>query len=54
VASSAATLLALHLYQERVAEWAVSLVLSLVVLVACEIEEAGSVEEVDLRSVVGE
>jgi len=36
-ASSAATLLALHLYQERVAEWAVSLVLSLVVLVACEI-----------------
>jgi CBS domain containing-hemolysin-like protein len=37
VASSAATLLALHLYQARVAEWAVSLVLSLVVLVACEI-----------------
>ena len=37
VASSAATLLALHLYQERVAEWLVSLVLSLVVLVACEI-----------------
>ena len=37
VASSTATLLALHLYQERVAEWAVSLVLSLVVLVACEI-----------------
>jgi putative hemolysin len=37
VASSAATLLALHLYHEQVAEWAVSLVLSLVVLVACEI-----------------
>ena len=37
VASSAATLLALHLYQERVAEWLVSLILSLVVLVACEI-----------------
>ncbi len=37
VASSAATLLALHLYHERVAEWAVTLVLSLVVLVACEI-----------------
>jgi putative hemolysin len=37
VASSAATLLALHLYRERVAEWLVSLVLSLVVLVACEI-----------------
>jgi len=37
VASSAATLLALHLYRERVAEWAVSVVLSLVVLVACEI-----------------
>jgi CBS domain containing-hemolysin-like protein len=37
VASSTATLLALHLYRERVAEWAVSLVLSLVVLVACEI-----------------
>src|SRR5438874_7885028 len=37
VASSTATLLALHLCQERVAEWAVSLVLSLVVLVACEI-----------------
>jgi CBS domain containing-hemolysin-like protein len=36
-ASSAATLLALHLYQERVAEWLVSLILSLVVLVACEI-----------------
>src|SRR6202011_4844302 len=34
VASSAATLLALHLYHERVAEWAVSIVLSLVVLVA--------------------
>jgi magnesium and cobalt exporter, CNNM family len=37
VASSAATLLALHLYRERVAEWLVSLVLSLVVLVLCEI-----------------
>ena len=37
VASSAATLLALHLYHEQVAEWAVSLVLSLVVLIACEI-----------------
>ena len=37
VASSAATLLALHLYRERVAEWLVSLILSLVVLVACEI-----------------
>jgi len=37
VASSTATLLALHLYQERVAEWLVSLVLSLIVLVACEI-----------------
>src|SRR2546428_10926092 len=37
VASSAATLLALHLYQERAAEWLVSLILSLVVLVACEI-----------------
>ena len=37
VASSAATLFALRLYHARVAEWAVSLVLSLVVLVACEI-----------------
>ncbi len=37
VASSTATLLALHLYRERLAEWLVSLVLSLVVLVACEI-----------------
>lgn len=37
VASSAATLLALHLYHERVAEWLVSLLLSLVVLVVCEI-----------------
>src|SRR5437870_11752337 len=37
VASSAATLLALHLYHERAAEWLVSLILSLVVLVACEI-----------------
>jgi putative hemolysin len=37
VASSAATLLALRLYRERLAEWLVSLVLSLVVLVFCEI-----------------
>jgi CBS domain containing-hemolysin-like protein len=37
VASSTATLLALHLYRERLSEWLVSLVLSLVVLVACEI-----------------
>ena len=37
VASSAATLLALRLYQDRVAEWLVSLVLSLVVLIVCEI-----------------
>jgi putative hemolysin len=37
VASSAATLLALNLYHERVAEWLVSLVLSLIVLVLCEI-----------------
>jgi putative hemolysin len=37
VASSAATLLALHLYQARLAEWVVSLVLSLVVLLVCEI-----------------
>jgi putative hemolysin len=37
VASSAATLLALHLYRERLAEWLVSLVLSIVVLVLCEI-----------------
>jgi len=37
VASSTATLLGLHLYRERVAEWLVSLILSLVVLVACEI-----------------
>jgi len=37
VASSAATLLALHLYRERVAEWLVSLILSLIVLLACEI-----------------
>ena len=36
-ASSAATLLALHLYQQRLAEWLVSLVLSVVVLIACEI-----------------
>ena len=37
VASSAATLLAIRLYQDRVADWLVSLVLSLVVLVLCEI-----------------
>jgi magnesium and cobalt exporter, CNNM family len=37
VASSTATLLALHLYQQRVAEWLVSLLLSIVVLVLCEI-----------------
>src|SRR5438067_13285679 len=37
VASSSATLLSLHLYHEQVAEWAVSIVLSLVVLIACEI-----------------
>src|SRR5438445_5030539 len=37
VASSAATLLALRLYQDRVAEWLVSLVLSLIVLMFCEI-----------------
>jgi CBS domain containing-hemolysin-like protein len=37
VASSAATLLSLHLYHAQVAEWAVSIVLSLVVLIACEI-----------------
>jgi len=37
VASSASTLLALHLYHERVAEWLVSLILSLIVLVLCEI-----------------
>ena len=37
VASSAATLLAIRLYHERAAEWLVSLVLSLVVLVLCEI-----------------
>ena len=37
VASSAATLLALHLYHERAAEWLVSLLLALVVLVLCEI-----------------
>jgi putative hemolysin len=37
VASSAATLLAINLYHEHVAEWLVSLVLSLVVLVFCEI-----------------
>ena len=36
-ASSATTLLALHLYRERVAEWLVSLILSLIVLVLCEI-----------------
>ena len=32
VASSAATLLALHLYHEKVAEWLVSLILSLVLI----------------------
>jgi putative hemolysin len=37
VASSTATLLALHLYRQQAAEWLVSLVLSLIVLVACEI-----------------
>ena len=37
VASSAATLLSLHLYQQQAPEWLVSLVLSLVVLVFCEI-----------------
>jgi CBS domain containing-hemolysin-like protein len=37
VASSAATLLAIRLYQERTPEWLVSLILSLVVLVLCEI-----------------
>ena len=36
-ASSAATLLSLRLYQERVAEWFVGLLLSLVVLTFCEI-----------------
>ncbi|TMD43651.1 MAG: DUF21 domain-containing protein [Chloroflexi bacterium] len=37
VASSAATLLAINLYHEKVAEWLVSLILSLLVLVLCEI-----------------
>jgi magnesium and cobalt exporter, CNNM family len=37
VASSAATLLAINLYHERVAEWLVSVILSLIVLVLCEI-----------------
>ena len=37
MASSAATLLAIRLYQDRVPEWLVSLVLSLTVLVLCEI-----------------
>jgi len=37
MASSAATLLAIRLYQDRVPEWLVSLVLSLAVLVLCEI-----------------
>ncbi|HEY9289072.1 MAG TPA: hemolysin family protein [Candidatus Dormibacteraeota bacterium] len=37
VASSAATLLSLHLYQQQAPQWLVSLVLSLVVLVFCEI-----------------
>ncbi len=37
VASSAATLLSLRLYQQHVAQWLVSLLLSLVVLIVCEI-----------------
>ncbi|HET9848673.1 MAG TPA: hemolysin family protein [Candidatus Dormibacteraeota bacterium] len=37
VASSAATLLSIRLYHQRAAEWLVSLVLSIVVLIACEI-----------------
>jgi putative hemolysin len=37
VASSTATLLSLHLYQQHVAQWLVSLVLSLIVLMFCEI-----------------
>src|ERR687884_123886 len=37
VASSTATLFSIHLYQDRVAEWLVSLILALVVLVLCEI-----------------
>ncbi len=37
VASSAATLLSLHLYQAHVAQWLVSLILSLIVLTFCEI-----------------
>jgi putative hemolysin len=37
VASSAATVLSLRLYQQHVAQWLVSLVLSLVVLIVCEI-----------------
>jgi putative hemolysin len=37
MASSAATLLAIRLYEDRVPEWLVSLVLSLAVLVLCEI-----------------
>ena len=37
MASSAATLLAIRLYQDRVPEWLVSLALSLAVLVLCEI-----------------
>lgn len=37
VASSAATLLALHLYREKAAEWLVSLLLSLFILIVCEI-----------------
>jgi putative hemolysin len=37
VASSAATLLSLRLYQQHVAQWLVSLVLSIVVLIVCEI-----------------
>ena len=37
VASSAATLMSLHLYQQHVAQWLVSLALSLIVLIFCEI-----------------
>jgi CBS domain containing-hemolysin-like protein len=37
VASSAATLLSIHLYQDSVPEWFVSLLLSLIVLIICEI-----------------
>ena len=48
VASSAATLLALHLYRERVAEWLVSLVLSLVVLVPLSISDEDLARGLDL------